>query len=238
MKNKSRLSRRLEKQNQKSFFLSLFGIIIIIIFLVKFGFPLLANFSLFLTESQSSSDSSDKKADVFIMAPLLNPPPSATNSAQIPISGKGSKNETINLYVNGELVDKTSTKENGDFIFDNVALSQGNNAIQIRAVSENKKESDFSDTFTVSFKNSNPSLSIDSPSDNQSFSKDDNQILVTGKTDAGDRVTVNDFWAIVDETGKFSYNLKLSDGENKIKVVTTDDAGNKTEKEIKVTYSH
>ena len=48
---------------------------------------------------------------------------------------------------------------------------------------------------------------------------------------------MNEFWAIVDAGGNFSYTLPLQNGENTIKVVATDEAGNKTEYEVKVTYS-
>ena len=58
-----------------------------------------------------------------------------------------------------------------------------------------------------------------------------------GKTDSGVRITVNGFWAVIDENNNFSYSLPLQDGDNAIKVVAQDQAGNKAEKEIKVTYS-
>jgi len=60
---------------------------------------------------------------------------------------------------------------------------------------------------------------------------------VHGKTDPNVKVTINDFWAIVDDSGNYSYNLSLKSGDNPIKIVATDDAGNNTEKDLKISYS-
>ena len=62
-------------------------------------------------------------------------------------------------------------------------------------------------------------------------------IPVRGKVDGSSRVTVNGFWAVVDGSGNFSYNLPLNPGENKITIEVEDDAGNKTKVERKVTLS-
>lgn len=239
--NKSRLSRRLEKQSKKSFLISIFAIVIILFSLIKFGFPLLVNFTLFLTSSKNTTESSDKNSNVFISAPLLDSIVDATNSAQIKVSGASSSNQIINLYLNNELLDKTNTQKDGTFVFEDIKLSEGENNIKVKAVIKDskgqEKESDFSRVYYVVFKKNPPSLTVDSPSDNQSFSKDDNSINISGKTDAGNKVTINGFWAIVNEDGSFSYNLHLQSGENKIKITAVDQAGNKTEMERKVNYS-
>lgn len=242
MKNvkRSRLARRLERQSTKTFILSVFGIFVVLFLLMKFGVPILINLSLFMTETKNSIESTPKNSNLYISAPLLNPLPQATNSAQISISGSASKNQVIGLYINDEVVDKTSTEDNGSFVFKDIPLLKGESLIKVKASIDNgqeKKESDFSQIYTVILKNEAPSLAVDSPSDGQSFSKDDNPITVLGKTEAGNKVTVNGFWAIVDESGKFSYNLKLQNGDNEIVINSTDVARNKTEVKRKVTYS-
>lgn len=235
---RSRLSRRLESQSKKSFYFSILGILIILFILVRFGIPLLINFSLFISGSKSSSESENSNSASFVAPPVIDPLPyDATSSAQISISGKAFPEQTINLYINDELVDKVSVIDNDSFIFKDIILKPGENSIKTKALADDKKQSDYSNTITVSLKKEPPALSVDSPSDNQSFPKDENTANVSGKTDPGVKVTVNDFWAIVDSDGKFSYTLKLHDGDNQIKIIATDDAGNKTEKEIKVTYS-
>lgn len=233
---RSRLSRKLERQSQKTFLLSILGIAVIVFVLIKFGMPMLINFSLLLTGKDTAVFKSKNSAS-FVPPPVLDPLFDATNSAQINISGKASKDETIKLYVNGELIDKIKANDDNTFEFKNVALKDGENSIRTKAQRENKEESDFSQQIIVVYKKDPPSLTIDSPSDGQSFSKDENSANVSGKTDSSTKVTINDFWAIVDDTGNFSYNLSLKEGENQIKIVTTDIAGNKTQKEIKVNYS-
>lgn len=238
MSDRSRLSRRIAKQTQKRLLLTLFGTIIIAVLLVKFSIPLIANIAFFISGSKSSSDSPQKNNPLlFVPPPVLNALPNATNSAQIKISGTATSDFTINLYVNESLVDKVKTKNDNNFTFDDVTLSPGENIIKTKAVKENDKESEFSDEFTVLFKNSAPSLSIDSPTNDQSFSKDNSLVDVSGKTDPGTKVTINGFWAIVETDGRFTYKLTLQKGENIIKITAVDEAGNKTESERKVTYN-
>lgn len=235
-RRRSRLTLKTEKRTRKTILLTSLGILIILILLVKFGVNLLVGFSVFLagTKNQTSTNSSSS-SNSFIAAPVLNPLPNATNSANIIISGKSQSDKTINLYINNDLKDTTQTDKNGNFSFTQT-LSTGDNLIETKT-EQNNKSSDFSNSFTVSLKNSAPSLSVDSPSDGQSFSKDQNSVNVKGKTDSGVTVTVNGFWAIIDENNNFSYNLPLQNGDNQIKIVATDQAGNSIEKDLKVTYS-
>lgn len=237
MATRSRLSRRLEKQTRNTLLLSIFGIAAILFLLVKFGLPLLVNFSLLVSGSKNSQEPPDKNTKVFVQSPILDPLENATNSAKITIKGQVVSKQTVDLYINDELVDKTQAKTDNSFIFEDITLSSGENVIKAQATTKEGKKSEFSDPITIAYKKDAPKLQVDSPTQDQSFSKDDSPIKVSGKTNPGTRVTVNDFWAIVDEQGNFSYNLHLQNGDNTIKIVATDEAGNKTETEKKVKYS-
>lgn len=230
---RSRLSRRLERRTQRNLFLSLLGILAVLFILFQFGVPLLINLTLFISGSKSTPI--DSKENVFIASPVLNPLPSATNSAEIVISGIAGPKETINLYLNDEHVDETETEDNGEFSFAQT-LKPGENAIQVKA-RKDTHESNFSQSLIVVFKNAPPALTVNSPSDGQSFSKDQNTVTVTGSTDADVKVTVNDFWAITDERNAFSYTLLLKPGENQIRIDAVDQAGNKAERNLKVIYT-
>lgn len=234
---RSRLSRTAEKQSKKSTILSIIGMIIVIGLLAKFGTAILTNITIFLSGSQNTPTTTHSAADVFVAPPVLNPLPNATNSAQTNVSGKAMAKQTINLYVNDTIVDKTQTAKDNTFEFKEITLSKGENVIKTKAINEQEKESDFSNSSTIVFKSDAPTLTIDSPSDNQTFQKDDSPVTVKGKTDSGVRITINDLRAIVDDSGSFSYNLPLKGGDNIIKIVATDQAGNKTELQRKVTYS-
>ncbi len=235
-KRRSRLSLKTEKRTRKTIFLTSLGILIILILLIKFGINILVGFSVFLagTKNQALTTSSSS-SNTFIAPPVLNPLPSATNSARIVISGKSQSDKTVKLYINNDLKDTTQADKDGNFSFIQT-LSAGDNRIETKA-DKNNKSSDFSNSFTVFLKNNAPSLTVDFPSNGQSFSKDQNSVNVKGKTDSETSVTVNGFWAIIDENSNFSYNLPLQNGDNQIKITATDQAGNKTEKDLKVTYS-
>ena len=230
----TRRSRRLEKKTKRNIVLSLLGILIIFVFMIKLGIPLMANFAIFVSGFKSTNEVKNND-NAFIQPPVLDPIPSATNSAEIQITGKSVNNSKVQLFINDQLMNDTSTDGNGNFRFTK-SLSLGDNQIKTR-VEVGGKQSSFSDTATVTYKNSAPSIIIDSPPDGGVFSKDNKSVNVTGKIDGGASVTVNGFWAIVDENNNFSYTLPLQNGDNEIKVVVTDQAGNKSEKTIKVKYS-
>jgi bacillopeptidase F len=234
--NRSRLTKRLEKQSIKSLFLSVFGIIIIIAVIIKFGIPLLVNLSLFVSGTRNNQKAQVNNKASFVPTPILNTQKVATNSAQIQIEGSALPDQTIVLYVNGNLADKTPTSKSGDFS-SIITLNPDKNVIKAKAITSDGKESELSESLIIIFKSASPTLDISSPSDNQPFAGDQNSIEVRGKTDPQVRITVNNFWAIIDEKNNFSYILTLKDGENEIKIVAQDQAGNKTEKSIKVTYS-
>lgn len=231
---RSRLSRRIENKNKKNLLLSILGIIIIIFLAIKLGIPLLINISLFLSGSQGKDDVKIQGSS-FTAPPVLNSLPQATSSAQIIISGIAGKKQTINLYINDDLINTVKSKENGEFLFKEV-IKPGENVIKAKTIVSDK-ESEFSNNIIIFLKSAPPSLNINSPTDGQSFSKDQNTIEVKGTTDADVRVTINGLWAITHTDGNFSYNLPLQNGENKIKISATDTAGNRAEKEVKVTYS-
>jgi bacillopeptidase F len=232
---RTRLSRRLEKKSKQSFLLTTIGIIVVFFLLFKFGIPMLANFSLFISQIGKKEDVGKTESTSYVAPPILNPLPNATNSASIVISGRAFKDQSISLFINDQLISKQSTDNKGEFSF-RESLDKGSNSIKTKAKQQNN-ESDFSDTFNVTYEDKSPQLSIDSPTDGQSFSKTDNKALVSGKTDSGVDVTINGFWAIMDENNQYSYSLTLKNGENQISVTATDQAGNKTEKTIRVNYS-
>ncbi len=236
MHTNSRLSRNQENRSKHMLYVTIAGIVLILLFFLKFGVPLLINFALFVGGKGQPGQIQPDSNITYVAAPVLNPTFTATNSAQISISGIASNNEIIDLYVNGNKTVSKETKSDGSFKFDNVSLQTGDNEIKAKAV-VNKKESDFSEAVTITYKNTPVSLTVDNPHDGDSFSKDQNSVVVSGKTDPDAKVTVNDFWAIVDSSGNYSYDLHLNNGDNPIKVIATDPAGNKTENDLKVTYS-
>ncbi len=232
----SRLNRNLERKSKQRFILTIAGTILILILLLRFGVPLLVNFSLFIAGVKSNSSSSQTTNSQFVSPPILDTTLTATNSASIDISGNAAANESVKLYVNNTAVDEVNTQSDGSFTFKGVTLTQGGNEISAKAKNGNS-ESAMSDSVSITYATNVPALSIDQPSDGQGFSGDQKTVTVKGKTDPNIRVTVNGFWAVTDATGNYSYTLSLQSGDNKIDVIASDTAGNKAEKVITVHYS-
>jgi bacillopeptidase F len=236
---RSRLNKNFEKRTQRTTILSIIGILIILFLLFRFGIDALVNFSLFLSGNKNQTGTQNSSQINYVTAPTLNPLAQATNSAQIIITGQSTKGYQVLLYVNNNNVDQVNADNNGNFVFKET-LTSGDNQIEAKA-EYNNKQSAFSDTIDVVYKNSPPTLDISTPSDGQGFNKNqvntNNTINVTGKTDQGVSVTVNGFWAVVDDSNNFSYTLPLQNGDNQIKIVATDQAGNKVEKNLKVNFS-
>jgi hypothetical protein len=234
---RDRLKKKLRRKAIQNTILVLLGLGILGFFLLTFGTQLLINFSLFLGPKGNATDNTTASQGVnYIAAPDLNPMEDATNSAKINVSGSSTiEKSTVKLYINGVLADTTKVNDKNEFSFKNISIDTGDNEIKAKTITAEGKESEFSSPVTVTYTNKAPDLSIDYPQDGQTL-KDDQQTL-RGKTTAGSKVTVNGFWAIVDGQGNFTYNIKLQNGDNTLKIEVTDDAGNKTSKEIKVTYS-
>jgi hypothetical protein len=231
---RSRLTERIESKTKQNIILSIIGIVIILGLLWKFGVPLFATASFMLAGSKND-ETVEKKAG-YIAPPVLNATYDATNSAQVTISGSSLSDASVELFVNNAKKDTTSVDSDHSFSFTAVSLRSGENSIKVR-VSDGNQKSNFSNILSITYLNEPPELSIETPSDGTQFHKDEKTIEIKGKTNSGTKITVNDFWAIVDTDGNYSYTMALKDGDNQIKVIATDAAGNKTEKQIKVTYS-
>lgn len=231
----SRLSSTFEKKTRKRLFWNVVGTIIILFLVIKYAIPFLLNLNIFFAKDQGITSKTQANS-VYIGPPLLLSSFNATNSASITVSGTATAGLSVKLFLNDTFFDTTTVKSDGTFSFPSVKLSDGANTLKAKA-SKDTSESDYSNNLTITLASKAPNLTVDSPSDGQSFPHDQSTVTVRGKSDPNDKVTVNDFWAISDNSGNYSYVLKLQNGDNQIKVIATDDAGNKTEKDLKVTYS-
>lgn len=236
MRKRSRLSRKYENKSKQNLILSILGIGVILFILLRYGIPFLSDTSFFVGQLTSNNKSASKQTEdsKFVSSPILDPIPITTNNKSLKITGTALSGLTVELYLNGNKANDAKVDKNGNFEF-TIDLTEGENIIKAKTISSDKK-SDFSDSQTINYKKSNPNLTIDSPHDGDNLSGG-NQITISGKSDPQDNVTVNDFLAISDSFGNWSYNLTLTNGTNEIKVVATDQAGNKTEKSIRINYS-
>ncbi len=234
----SRLRRRSVGQSKKQLYASLFGIVIVLFIAINFGPYLIGSAGTIIDKiTGKTGQDAAVKSDAQIQPPTLDLIPAATPSANIRVTGRTDyPNGSVELYVNGSLSDTANVDNSQNFEFGSVSLSNGDNYIKARMVLNNQK-SDFSNEQKISYTKSAPKLDISNPTDKQSFNKADQIIPVRGITDPDNNVTVNGFTAIVDNSGNFSYNLSLTQGDNKVTIIATNPAGQTTTKDLTVSYS-
>lgn len=234
----SRLARTNERQNKKQALIFTIGIIILIGILIQFG-PLLINVfgnAVYSIRGGDKADNNQVAGQELIQPPILSGIPDATQSAKISFSGSApDKNGTIEIYVNDELAKEIAIKDKLDFNVQSLSVSKGQNTIKARFSKEGKTSS-FTPDFQTNYLLDKPKLDVSFPSDNVSFTKADKTITVTGQTDTDNTITVNSFRAIVENDGKFSYQLTLNEGDNQINIEAQNPAGATTQKQLKVTY--
>lgn len=235
----SRLNRRINNESKKQIYLSLLGIIILVFLIFRFGGSVIGFISdFFIGINESQEDTGNNNEQTFVQAPVLNPVPVATDSAAIYVSGILQQEDAkVILFLNNDELGEIEIGKDGAFVKRITGLKEGDNEIKAQAKTKDRKTSAFSKIYTVNFSKKGPDLEVSSPSENQEFKKGSEEITVSGKTNPDSTVTVNGFRAVVDGNGNFSYYLKLNDGENTITIVSTNNAGLSTKKEVKVRYS-
>lgn len=237
MPKNSRLSRKASTKSKQTIVLSILAIIGILFLLFRYGIPIISDASFLfgkVTGGGNNEETIRTKDEAPVPSPDLDSLPKATKDPSVKVTGTSLSGLKVALYLNGSKEEEKDVSEDGSFEF-NIELSEGDNIIRAKAIRDGK-ESENSNTLNVALKNEGPELTIDFPSENAEL-KGSNPFEVRGKTDPDVKVTVNDFQAVSSSGGSYSYLLTLKGGDNEIKVIATDLAGNKTEKTIRVKYS-
>lgn len=237
MEYRSRLKAKVKNAVYKNTLVSIVAIVIIFLVVIFFGFQLLVKASLLIGRIKSTADipANTNSQNEFVLTPTLNPLFEATNTATIEVSGLGtSSGQTIELFINDSSKSTALVDSKSQFTFSSVRLESGENKIKVRAKLDSK-ESQFSTETIVVYDTTPPALELKEPADGQTINKTA-QVKIVGKTEADARVLINDFLPIVDGSGGFTYTMPISEGENIIKVVAADKAGNQTTNQIKVIF--
>jgi bacillopeptidase F len=232
---RSRLERRADEQiTKKTIFLGIFTVLLFV-FILAFGLPLLVRFSVFLGDSKNKHDSSTKEAVLPPVAPRLVVPFEATNSANINITGYAEANVGVELMKNDVSVGKTQVSGSGDFVFNDVELNEGDNVFTAVAITDKGGRSETSKPAVVLYTTRAPQLTMTNPSED-TLTVDYADFDIIGQSEKGVSVTVNSRVAMVDDDGKFKFKMQLNAGKNDIEIVVRDMAGNETKKKITITY--
>jgi bacillopeptidase F len=234
MQNYSRLQRKQQRDATRQTYFFIIGSVVVLLIVVFFGIKFVFGLSSAIGERFQKKSQVTVEQKLVPTTPIFSQDFEATNSARVTVSGVTDPKTNIELFQNDESKTTGISDDEGKFSFE-VVLVKGENKFAAQAISDSGAKSPMSDTFTVSLLTDPPSLSITSPKDGDTVS---NQLTpIMGTTDKGAKVTVNDLFCIVDDKGNFSYGFNFQNGDNKIKVVATDAAGNKTTKEMTVKFS-
>lgn len=230
----SRIRRYEERKLRTRLILAIIGSITIVAFLLIFGLKILVGFSLLVERLKGSSPTQQTQS--LLLAPTLDPLPIATNSATLAVTGTGTPGAIIILYVNEAEAKKLTVPSDGRFTVSAIKVLEGQNTVSAKLTDEKQNLSDLSNVLTVTVKRSPPSLEVTSPAPNATITGDQNKVDVSGKAEEESTVTVNDRFVVVQSDGSFFYTVPLNEGDNVLKVIASDAAGNQTIVERKVTY--
>lgn len=224
-------------QNQsetKRLILAMIGMVAVVLFVAIFGLKILVGFSLFIDKLRGASPKNQNN-QVLILPPVLDPLPEATNSATLIINGRGTGGLTAVIYLNETENKKLTVPPDGNFKA-SIIGKDGSNTISAKLLDEQGNMSNLSNVIFTSVKNKPPVLELTSPEANATIVSEKNIVIVSGKSEDGNTVVINGRLALVQNDGSFNYSLSLNEGENIIKIVATDLAGNSITIERKVTY--
>lgn len=164
--------------------------------------------------------------------PTLSSIPQATHSAKLNIKGFAEAGSTVTLFLNSNEKDSQLANAEGQFVFEEVPLEQGENEVYAIAKDATGNESRSSTVYKVIIDRKPPKLEVAEPEEGATVTEEKDKqtfVLVKGVAEENAIVTVNGYQAIVRGEGDFEYRLLLSDeGEIFIKIEARDLAGNKT----------
>lgn len=231
-----RVNNATERAIYRKFFLTIGVSVILLVLLVMFGVPILAKLASFINGNNNTSGEQTGKFDkIAPSSPTFDYINNATSSASLNITGNAESGSIIVLTLNGKETEKL-TDSNGNFEFRDFRILEGKNSIVGYAKDEAGNKSN-EKAISILLDTKPPKLEISSPdSSEKQITGGDAKIEIKGKTDEITSVKLNTLRTSVDDNGDFTYHYPLKEGDNEIKVSVEDQAGNKTEKTLKINF--
>lgn len=203
---------------------------------IFFGFKVLTGIFVFMGNIKSMNKPVEKTDFIPPSPPRFLTRLEATNSAHLSLKGISEAGANVYLNQNEDPAGDTIALDDGSFVFTNLQLSEGQNIFSAVALDTAGNRSQVSPSFFVRYSNKTPSLVVSSPSDKQIFSGSESRISISGTTDPDVRLTINDRVVILSSDGKFNYQLGLNTGDTLLSIVAVDSFGNRTKKDVTVSY--
>lgn len=224
-----RSSRRLAQKSRRNFVVSLIIIGLLIYATIQWILPTLISGIGFVNKFVRPVDKNVTSVsdNTSLAPPILNIPFEATNTAQISFKGYATPNSKVAIFIDDEKKDTVSVSENGEFELNNISLVLGSNNISGKTIDENSKESLSSKVIRVIYDNENPILEVSEPEDGKGI-QGERKIKISGKTEAGIQLLIDDGQIVVNSEGGFETFRSLNDGENVFTIKALDKALNET----------
>lgn len=234
---KPRSLRRSESKAKRKLIFNLVIVVVLIYVFFNWGLPFLVGNLSFLNQYKSVKPAEEVKIDEAIAPPVLYVPFEATNSSSLSISGYATALSKVEVYIDDELKSQTTTDSEGKFTTDLIALNLGSNNLYALTINDKDKKSLPSKTIKLFYSNEKPTLEINQPTDGMEITSGEKKVVVSGKTDPNNSVTVNGATIIVNSEGNFQTTININDGDNVITVISSTNFGttNQTERRVKYT---
>ncbi len=233
-------SRRVRKEKKKVVSQSIMMIGVAVVLFFTFIFVIIPNFFNFVTNFLDSSTPFQETDEIAPQIPIISAPVSATNSAQLKLTGYGEPESFVVIVFNGSKEEKITIDKDGSFEA-SLNLSEGENKLSAYSIDAAENESTLTKEYLILLDAKPPTLEITEPKDGASFQSRANQsITITGKTDeneTGTKIYVNEKLVFPKPDGTFSHVYRLNEGENKLEIRAQDKAGNTNKIEVKYTFS-
>jgi Glucodextranase, domain B len=169
--------------------------------------------------------------------PVFENAPQSVKDTKVTLNGRATPGTTIKIFVNGPQKAVTTVGSDGVFTFADVPLTLGKNLLFARASDNKGFESDNSEFLSIIVDKDAPKVDITNLKDGDTVKNLNKRIEIVGTVNEKATITINDKFVIQKADFSFDYWLGVDEGSVKIKIVATDTAGNKTEKNITLTYS-
>lgn len=168
-----------------------------------------------------------------VTAPTITSPAdgSFTNEETVTVEGNASPTTTVHVMNNGEEVATATATDEGTFAVD-VSLTEGANVLTAKSSTETG-ETEESAPVTIVLDQTAPELAITSPENGSKTNRETVTVTGTVADENLDFVKVNGKKATVQD-GTYSLRVMLDNGENNIRVVAQDLAGNRTRQDVTV----
>ncbi len=233
---KPRSLRHNESKAKKKLIFTIVGILLVSYVFFVWILPFVIGQLSFLNKKNTAVDVESLKIDEAIAPPVLYIPYEATNSASLEFTGYAAPLSKVELYIDGEIKNQTTTDSEGKFTTSQVALNIGTNNITAVTINDVDNKSLPSKNIRLYYSNEKPKLEIAEPAEGAQITGD-KKVKVAGKTDANNSVTVNGSTVIVDSEGGFQTVVAVNDGETTLTIRASNTFGNTEETTRKVNYS-